>query len=62
MVETEIITEWLQKADDDFEFASINLQEKKPFYAQISFHFHQAAEKYLKAVLTQCTIATTNIL
>ena len=51
MVDTEIIREWLLKADDDFEFASINLQERKPFYAQICFHFHQAAEKYLKAFI-----------
>jgi HEPN domain-containing protein len=49
MVDVEIIREWLERADDDFEFASINLRERKPFYAQICFHFHQAAEKYLKA-------------
>lgn len=49
MVETKMIQEWINKADEDFEFASINLKERKPFYAQICFHFHQAAEKYLKA-------------
>ena len=51
MVDPEIIGEWLERANDDFEFASLNLQERKPYYAQICFHFHQAAEKYLKAYI-----------
>lgn len=51
MAEIEIITEWLKKADEDFQFAFMNLREHKPFYAQICFHFHQAAEKYLKAYI-----------
>jgi HEPN domain-containing protein len=49
MVDVEIVREWLEKANEDFEFARANLQERKPFNAQICFHFHQAAEKYLKA-------------
>ena len=51
MVDVEIVREWLEKADEDFEFARVNLQERKPFYAQICFHFHQAAEKCLKAYI-----------
>lgn len=51
MVDREIIEEWLKKADDDLEFARINLEEEKPFFAQICFHFHQAAEKYFKAYI-----------
>jgi hypothetical protein len=31
MVDREIINEWISKADEDFEFAKINLQEEKPF-------------------------------
>ena len=46
MVDREIINEWISKADEDFEFAKINLQEEKPFYAQICFHFQQAVEKF----------------
>lgn len=49
MAEIQIISDWLKKADEDFEFAVMNLREQKPFYAQICFHFHQAVEKYLKA-------------
>jgi len=49
MVDLEIVQDWLKKANEDFEFALVNLQERKPFYAQICFHFHQAAEKYLKS-------------
>jgi len=51
MVDFEIVREWLVKADEDFEFARINLEEGKPFFAQICFHFQQAAEKYFKSYI-----------
>lgn len=51
MVDAKIIEEWISKADEDFEFASLNLNEGKTFFAQISFHFQQASEKYLKAYI-----------
>lgn len=50
MVETKLIREWLQKADEDLDFAA-SIIEDSTFYAQICFHFQQAAEKYLKAVI-----------
>ena len=52
MADSETVREWLSKADEDFEFASVILAEGKPFHPQICFHFQQAAEKYLKA----CTV------
>ena len=51
MVDFEIVREWLAKADEDFEFARVNFEEGKPFFAQICFHFQQAAEKYLKSYI-----------
>ena len=51
MVDHDIINEWMYKADQDFEFARINFEEEKQFFAQICFHFHQSAEKYLKAFI-----------
>jgi HEPN domain-containing protein len=51
MADSKIVREWLEKADEDFGFASANLTEENQFYAQICFHFHQAAEKYLKAFI-----------
>uniref|UniRef100_A0A831XLR9 HEPN domain-containing protein n=1 Tax=Geobacter metallireducens TaxID=28232 RepID=A0A831XLR9_GEOME len=39
----------MAKADDDFRFAEANLREGSEFFAQICFHFQQAAEKFLKA-------------
>jgi HEPN domain-containing protein len=48
MAEPQLIKEWLNKADEDFDFADSVLGDSI-FYAQICFHFHQAAEKYLKA-------------
>jgi len=49
-MQTEIVQEWLNKADEDFGFASAGL-EFTDFFAQICFHFQQAAEKYLKALI-----------
>ena len=51
MVDPDIIQEWVSKAEEDFEFARINFEEEKPYFAQICFHFHQSAEKYLKAYI-----------
>jgi HEPN domain-containing protein len=49
MADPRIVREWLIKADEDLDFAKINLDEDHAFYSQICFHFQQAAEKYLKA-------------
>ncbi len=51
MADPKIVREWLGKAEEDFTFAKINLEEKNKFYAQICFHFQQAAEKYLKSFI-----------
>lgn len=51
MADTKVVQEWLEKADEDFNFASSNLIEKDSFFAQICFHFQQAAEKYLKSFI-----------
>ena len=50
MQKNKIFREWLKKAEEDFGFARTSLKETK-YYAQICFHFHQAAEKYLKAFI-----------
>lgn len=49
-VPNEIVNEWIQKADEDLGFAEVGLRHSNLF-AQICFHFQQAAEKYLKAVI-----------
>ncbi len=51
MADSKIVNEWLDKADEDFNFAEANLKDENNFYAQICFHFHQSAEKYLKAFI-----------
>ncbi|HTX54503.1 MAG TPA: hypothetical protein VMD08_13925 [Candidatus Baltobacteraceae bacterium] len=45
MVDPRIVQGWMDKAGEGFAF--VNLQEGKPFFSQIRFHFHQATEKYL---------------
>lgn len=51
MADPLIVKEWLKMADDDFHFAEANLKAGSEFYAQMCFHFQQAAEKYLKAYI-----------
>lgn len=51
MVNQQVTEEWLTKADEDFEYAKVSLEEGLAFYAQICFHLHQAAEKYLKSYI-----------
>jgi len=51
MADPAIAREWLEKADEDFQFAEANLMDGSGFYAQLCFHFQQAAEKYLKAYI-----------
>lgn len=51
MADPAIVREWLDKADEDFLFAEANLRDGSEFYAQLCFHFQQAAEKYLKAYI-----------
>ena len=51
MADNRLVLEWLNKADEDFEFAKVNFEEGRNFYPQICFHFQQSAEKYLKAFI-----------
>jgi len=47
-----LFKEWLQKAEEDYNFACRNLSDPANLYlGQICFHFHQAAEKYLKSFI-----------
>lgn len=50
MKQRDLAKEWIEKADEDFGFASIGIIHSD-YYAQICFHFQQAAEKYLKAFI-----------
>lgn len=50
MADSRLVDEWLKKAEEDLGFAS-SVVEDSSFYAQICFHFHQAAEKFLKAFI-----------
>ena len=51
MADQKLIENWLDKANEDLAFAKANLEEGLDFYTQICFHFHQAAEKFLKAYI-----------
>ena len=48
----QIVDEWLGKANDDMALAQHLLSEETAFLNAITFHCQQAAEKYLKALLT----------
>ena len=49
---TRIVTEWLRKAEADIAVAERLLLDEEPFLNAVTFHCQQAAEKYLKALLT----------
>lgn len=53
MVDQQISSSCVRKADEDFEYAKASLEKGLDFPAQICFHFHQAAEKYLKAYIVE---------
>jgi len=55
MVDTEIVREWLAKADEDFEFARTNFEESKPFFAQICF----TKDPSLEQLREDCEYLTT---
>ncbi|MBU1088377.1 HEPN domain-containing protein [Patescibacteria group bacterium] len=62
VVNIKIIEEWLKKANEDFRFASCSLEDlEDKFYAQILFHFQQAAEKYLKGYMLYLSIELKKI-
>lgn len=50
MIENEVVQEWIDKAEEDFDFASVSLEQTE-YFPHICFHFQQAAEKYLKAFI-----------
>jgi HEPN domain-containing protein len=49
MAKVELVIEWIKKADEDFGYASLSLEEEFEYFPQICWHFQQAAEKILKA-------------
>jgi HEPN domain-containing protein len=51
-VKKEIVRQWLAKAEEDLEAAESLLSQEQPLLFPSSFHAQQAAEKYLKALLT----------
>ena len=51
-MKNELIREWIEKADEDYEAASVLFAKKnKKFFNVVCFHAQQAAEKYIKAFL-----------
>jgi HEPN domain-containing protein len=48
----ELARHWLEKADDDWRLCHRLLADSEPYAEATAFHAQQAAEKYLKALLT----------
>lgn len=52
MAESKDYQAWLTMADNEFAYALGDLEDRElDFFAPTCFHFHQAAEKYLKAYI-----------
>ena len=61
MVDSSVVKEWLDKAENDLLFAEANLRDEHEFYPQICFHFQQAAEKYLKASIIRYELGLAKV-
>ncbi len=48
----ELVQQWLTKAEDDFDAAETLLAQRRLLWI-VAFHAQQAAEKYIKAFLTE---------
>ncbi|KAF0134203.1 MAG: HEPN domain-containing protein [Candidatus Saganbacteria bacterium] len=48
---SQIVSEWLKRADSDFGFARAAFEDFDDFYSQMCILCHDAAEKYLKAYM-----------
>lgn len=52
MADPKVVSDWLHKAEEDFQFASVCLRDlEETFFSPICFHFQQSAEKYLKSYI-----------
>lgn len=51
MANPRIAKAWIQKGDEDLQYGNLGLNEESELYSPICFHFHQSAEKYLKAYI-----------
>jgi len=51
MADQKIVKEWLDKAEEDYQFAVCSLDGGSRFLPQICFHLQQSAEKCLKAFI-----------
>src|SRR5712692_787648 len=51
MVDRQVVEGWINKGDEELEFAIVSLEKGLEFYAQVCFFLHQAPEKYLKAYI-----------
>lgn len=51
MADSQVVGNWLDKADEDLAFAKASLEDGLEFYPQICFYLHQSVEKYLKAYI-----------
>jgi HEPN domain-containing protein len=49
----DLVREWLSKAEEDFHLAKELMERERISYNPVGFHSQQAAEKYVKALLTR---------
>lgn len=55
-VRKHLALQWFRKADEDLRLAEELFERRMPYGAAIVFHCQQAAEKFLKSLLTWCQI------
>lgn len=61
MADTRIVTEWMEKAEEDYLFVEKLVVDEESFFAPLCFHCQQAVEKYLKAYIVAQNIPLRKI-
>jgi hypothetical protein len=56
MVDIEIVREWIEKANEDFEFARVNFKKNSPFFAQICFLWEMQGYVFILNLTTYASI------
>ncbi len=51
-----LTSEWIEKAEEDYDMAQLAQQASRPFHNSICFHAQQCIEKYLKAWLQEMNV------
>jgi HEPN domain-containing protein len=57
----DLVREWLRSAEEDLHVAEELMERERASYNPVGFHAQQAAEKFIKALLTRHMVCKSGI-